>query len=84
MSDVVQGFRKIALVGNPNSGKSTVFNQLTGLRQKTGNFPGVTVDVKVGKLRFANGEEAKLIDFPRCWLIRAANFFPTPWYTWPT
>ncbi len=64
MSDVVQGFRKIALVGNPNSGKSTVFNQLTGLRQKTGNFPGVTVDVKVGKLRFASGEEAKLIDFP--------------------
>ena len=64
MSDVVQGFRKIALVGNPNSGKSTVFNQLTGLRQKTGNFPGVTVDVKVGRLRFANGEEAKLIDFP--------------------
>ncbi|MEO6037386.1 MAG: ferrous iron transport protein B, partial [Saprospiraceae bacterium] len=64
MSDVVQGFRKIALVGNPNSGKSTVFNQLTGLRQKTGNFPGVTVDVKEGRLRFANGEEAKLIDFP--------------------
>ena len=64
MSEVVQGFRKIALVGNPNSGKSTVFNQLTGLRQKTGNFPGVTVDVKVGRLRFANGEEAKLIDFP--------------------
>ena len=64
MSDVVLGFRKIALVGNPNSGKSTVFNQLTGLRQKTGNFPGVTVDVKEGRLRFANGEEAKLIDFP--------------------
>ncbi|MCB0576893.1 MAG: 50S ribosome-binding GTPase, partial [Saprospiraceae bacterium] len=33
---------KVALIGNPNSGKSTVFNQLTGLRQKTGNFPGVT------------------------------------------
>ncbi|MBU6340967.1 MAG: 50S ribosome-binding GTPase, partial [Bacteroidetes bacterium] len=42
---------RIALLGNPNSGKSTVFNQLTGLRQKTGNFPGVTVDVKSGKIQ---------------------------------
>ena len=44
--------RKIALIGNPNSGKSTLFNQLTGLRQKTGNFPGVTVEKKSGTLRF--------------------------------
>ncbi len=64
MINGTRGLRKIALVGNPNSGKSTVFNQLTGLRQKTGNFPGVTVDIKVGRLRFANGEEAELIDFP--------------------
>ena len=35
---------KVALLGNPNTGKSSVFNQLTGLRQKIGNFPGVTVD----------------------------------------
>jgi len=55
---------KIALVGNPNSGKSTIFNQLTGLRQKTGNFPGITVDIKEGKLRFPNGHDAILIDFP--------------------
>jgi ferrous iron transport protein B len=55
---------KIALIGNPNSGKSTVFNQLTGLRQKTGNFPGVTVDLKEGSLRFQSGLEAVLIDFP--------------------
>jgi len=64
MINGARGLRKIALVGNPNSGKSTVFNQLTGLRQKTGNFPGVTVEIKVGRLRFANGEEAELIDFP--------------------
>ncbi|NJN35401.1 MAG: hypothetical protein HC817_15235 [Saprospiraceae bacterium] len=38
-----------ALVGNPNAGKSSVFNQLTGLRQKVGNFPGVTVDKKLEK-----------------------------------
>lgn len=55
---------KIALIGNPNSGKSTVFNQLTGLRQKTGNFPGVTVDLKEGNLRFPSGQEAMLVDFP--------------------
>ncbi|MEI2711200.1 MAG: FeoB small GTPase domain-containing protein [Chitinophagaceae bacterium] len=40
----------IALVGNPNSGKSTLFNSLTGLNQKVGNFPGVTVDKKTGKV----------------------------------
>lgn len=54
----------IALVGNPNCGKSTIFNQLTGLRQKTGNFPGVTVDVKEGKLHFPSGKEAQLTDLP--------------------
>ncbi|GAB4494834.1 MAG: ferrous iron transport protein B [Saprospiraceae bacterium] len=55
---------KVALIGNPNSGKSTVFNQLTGLRQKTGNFPGVTVEIKEGRLRFPSGTEALLIDLP--------------------
>lgn len=54
----------IALIGNPNSGKSSVFNQLTGLRQKVGNFPGVTVDKKIGKLALATGEDAILLDFP--------------------
>lgn len=43
--------RKIALIGNPNSGKSTLFNALTGLHQKTGNFPGVTVDKKTGTVK---------------------------------
>ncbi|HOY08109.1 MAG TPA: FeoB small GTPase domain-containing protein, partial [Saprospiraceae bacterium] len=37
------------MVGNPNAGKSTVFNLLTGLRQQTGNFPGVTVEIKKGR-----------------------------------
>lgn len=54
----------IALVGNPNSGKSSLFNKLTGLRQKTGNFPGVTVEKKSGKLQLPNGETTTLIDFP--------------------
>ena len=64
MSDSHDKPFKVALLGNPNSGKSTVFNQLTGLRQKTGNFPGVTVDIKEGRLRFPSGFDAMLIDLP--------------------
>ncbi len=53
-----------ALVGNPNCGKTTVFNALTGLRQKVGNYPGVTVEKKEGRLRLPGGELASLIDLP--------------------
>ena len=52
-----------ALVGNPNCGKTTVFNALTGLRQKVGNYPGVTVEKKEGRLRLPSGD-ASLIDLP--------------------
>ncbi len=55
---------KVALAGNPNSGKSSIFNQLTGLRQKVANFPGVTVEKKSGKLQLPDGEEVILVDFP--------------------
>lgn len=54
---------KIALLGNPNTGKSSVFNMLTGLRQQVGNFPGVTVEKKSGTLKTPNGTH-ELIDFP--------------------
>ena len=54
---------KIALLGNPNTGKSTVFNLLTGLRQHVGNFPGVTVDKKVGEFNF-NNKQHIITDFP--------------------
>jgi ferrous iron transport protein B len=54
----------IALVGNPNSGKSSLFNTLTGLNQKVGNFPGVTVDKKTGSLLLDDKQQAKLIDLP--------------------
>ena len=54
----------IALVGNPNSGKSSLFNVLTGLNQKVGNFPGVTVDKKVGECRLSDSTSAKIIDLP--------------------
>ncbi|HAS42368.1 MAG TPA: ferrous iron transport protein B [Microscillaceae bacterium] len=55
---------KIALVGNPNSGKSTVFNQLTGLNQHVGNYPGVTVDKKEGSFKLPNQQKIKVIDLP--------------------
>ncbi len=54
----------IALVGNPNSGKSSLFNTLTGLNQKVGNFPGVTVDKKTGTCELIPGLTAKIIDLP--------------------
>ncbi|HEY5370259.1 MAG TPA: ferrous iron transport protein B [Hanamia sp.] len=54
----------IALVGNPNSGKSSLFNSLTGLNQKVGNFPGVTVDKKTGQSRISETLSAKIIDLP--------------------
>ena len=55
---------RIAMAGNPNSGKSTLFNLLTGLRQKTGNFPGVTVDLHVGYTKLPNGKKVEIIDLP--------------------
>ena len=54
----------IALVGNPNSGKSSLFNALTGLNQKVGNFPGVTVDKKSGSSTLAPGLSVNIIDLP--------------------
>ncbi|MFM6976672.1 MAG: ferrous iron transport protein B [Sphingobacteriaceae bacterium] len=55
---------KVALVGNPNTGKSTLFNLLTGLNQKIGNFPGVTVDKKTGQCKLNAQQEALIIDLP--------------------
>lgn len=55
---------RIALVGNPNTGKSTLFNVLTGLNQKIGNFPGITVDKKLGYFNLPDGQFAEVIDLP--------------------
>jgi len=59
---------KVALFGNPNTGKSSVFNMLTGLRQQVGNFPGVTVEKKSGTFKIAE-KEFTLIDFPGTYSI---------------
>jgi len=55
---------RVALAGNPNTGKSTLFNVLTGLNQKIGNFPGVTVDKKTGYCALPDGRTAEIIDLP--------------------
>ena len=54
----------IALVGPPNAGKSTLFNRLTGLRQKVANFPGVTVEHHVGRVRDEKGRDLFVVDLP--------------------
>ncbi len=55
---------KVALIGNPNSGKSSLFNLLTGLNQKISNYPGVTVDKKTGAIVLSSGDLVEIIDFP--------------------
>ena len=59
-----QKIRKIALLGNPNSGKSSLFNHLTGLKQKIGNFPGVTVEKKSGFCRLDGTQKVEVLDLP--------------------
>src|SRR5215213_6894752 len=54
----------IALAGNPNSGKTTIFNALTGLRQKVANYPGVTVEKKTGRCKLPGGRWIDVIDLP--------------------
>ena len=54
----------IAVVGNPNAGKSALFNALTGARQKVGNYPGVTVERKIGRMLLPDGGPAELVDLP--------------------
>ena len=56
--------RIVAVVGAPNSGKSTLFNRLTGLRQKVANYPGVTVEKRIGRARLPTGKEVLLVDLP--------------------
>ena len=64
LTDVPTGTRRIALVGNPNAGKSSLFNLLTGLNQKVGNYPGVTVDKKTGHFALTSHLKAEVVDLP--------------------
>ena len=61
---------KIALAGNPNAGKTTIFNSLTGLHQHTGNWPGKTVEKKEGEIE-RNGIQIKIVDLPGTYSLTA-------------
>lgn len=64
---------KVVLIGNPNTGKTSLFNQLTGLTQKVGNYPGVTVDKKEGSCKLPNGTAAIIIDLPGTYSINPTS-----------
>lgn len=64
---------QVALVGNPNTGKTTLFNRLTGIRQRTGNYPGVTVERKHGSFDLADGMNATVVDLPGTYSLAAAS-----------
>ena len=59
-----QNIKRAALIGNPNCGKTTLFNGLTGTHQRVGNWPGVTVDKKTGLFKLADGSQIELVDLP--------------------
>ena len=64
----------IALLGNPNSGKTTLFNQLTGLSQKVGNFPGVTVEKKEGHWKIDEHTRLNIVDLPGIYSLYPSSF----------
>ncbi|MGV8993296.1 MAG: ferrous iron transport protein B [Flavobacterium sp.] len=64
---------KIALIGNPNTGKTSVFNQLTGLNQQVGNYPGITVEKKIGKCKLAPHIKADILDLPGTYSLNASS-----------
>jgi ferrous iron transport protein B len=66
-----QHLRHVALIGNPNCGKTTLFNALTGMRQKVANYPGVTVEKKEGRLSLGEGAEVNLLDLPGTYSLNA-------------
>lgn len=63
----------VALIGNPNTGKTSVFNQLTGLHQKVGNYPGITVEKKEGICKLPRGLKAHILDLPGTYSLNASS-----------
>lgn len=64
----------IVLIGNPNTGKTSVFNRLTGLNQKVGNYPGITVEKKQGVCKLSRNLKAHIIDLPGTYSLNASSF----------
>lgn len=73
MSTATSDIPLIAIVGNPNSGKTTLFNLLTGLKQKVANYPGVTVEKKIGECYSQHGKKLRLIDLPGAYSLNARS-----------
>ncbi len=71
MSAASEAPSTIALIGNPNSGKTTVFNALTGANQRVGNYAGVTVELKTGETYTPHGRKLLVLDLPGCYSLRA-------------
>lgn len=63
----------VALVGNPNTGKTSIFNQLTGLKQKVGNYPGITVEKKEGTCKLPKGAKAHILDLPGTYSLNTTS-----------
>lgn len=68
-----QDMLKVALVGNPNCGKTSLFNQLTGAKQKVGNYAGVTVERKEGFFSLASGQQVRILDLPGTYSLNASS-----------
>jgi len=64
---------KVALIGNPNTGKTSVFNQLTGLHQQVGNYPGITVEKKIGVSKISDTVKATILDLPGTYSLNASS-----------
>lgn len=64
---------KVALIGNPNVGKTSVFNQLTGLKQQVGNYPGITVEKKIGFCKLNENTKATILDLPGTYSLNASS-----------
>jgi ferrous iron transport protein B len=69
MSDAL----RVALVGNPNCGKTSLFNHLTGTRQKVANYAGVTVERKVGHFQLPSGKNVRVLDLPGTYSLQATS-----------
>ncbi len=70
---MAQNNLKVALIGNPNTGKTSVFNQLTGLHQQVGNYPGITVEKKIGFCKLSNTVKATILDLPGTYSLNASS-----------
>lgn len=73
MVETVRSLKTVAIAGNPNSGKTTIFNRLAGTRHKVANYPGVTVERIEAELDFPGGQKIRLVDLPGCYSLTARS-----------